>query len=277
MLRGDHEDQWSFSKRSSKAQKNALFQYPAMMVADMQRDLVEALLDDAPENPGPVFDPFIGSGTILSAGMTLGRDVVGWDVNPLAILICRVKAGPFHLQAFADAADRQTVSIDRHRHAQPRRPGRTQGVDQLGPVAQPRVEGEEPSVGDQQVAVAMRVDPVERVGCQRKQTVIRRQPVKQPRVGDVEPVIAPGGSRHDCRSATCDRPIPWRTRMTAACRAGVGVTPRTSRRVADHSGYSGCSASRSAASAYVIAHATAASTAWSSESSASYSPGSCRP
>jgi hypothetical protein len=105
-LRGDHEDQWSYSSRSSKAQKNALFQYPAMMVADMQRDLVKALLKDAPENSGPVFDPFIGSGTILSAGMVLGRDVVGWDVNPLAILICCVKAGPFQLQAFADAVDR---------------------------------------------------------------------------------------------------------------------------------------------------------------------------
>lgn len=38
--------------------------------------------------------------------MSLGRDVVGWDVNPLAILICRVKAGPFHLNAFEEAVSR---------------------------------------------------------------------------------------------------------------------------------------------------------------------------
>lgn len=38
--------------------------------------------------------------------MVLGRDIVGWDVNPLAILICRVKSGPFHLGAFAEAGVR---------------------------------------------------------------------------------------------------------------------------------------------------------------------------
>jgi hypothetical protein len=109
-LRGEHEDQWSYENRASAVNQTVLFQYPAMMVADMQRDLMAALLDRAPAPEGPVFDPFIGSGTILGAGMALRRDVVGWDVNPLAILICRVKAGPFHLGAFADAAQRTVPS-----------------------------------------------------------------------------------------------------------------------------------------------------------------------
>jgi hypothetical protein len=77
-----------------------------MMVADMQRELTEALLAQGQSGAGPVFDPFVGSGTIVGAGMALGRDVVGWDVNPLAILICRVKAGPFQLAAFEAAVDR---------------------------------------------------------------------------------------------------------------------------------------------------------------------------
>jgi hypothetical protein len=77
-----------------------------MMVADMQRELTAALLDENTDASGPVFDPFVGSGTVLSAGMVLGRDVVGWDVNPLAILICRIKSGPFHLGAFSEAAMR---------------------------------------------------------------------------------------------------------------------------------------------------------------------------
>jgi DNA methylase len=105
-LRGDHSDQWAYGNRSEKAQKNALFQYPAMMVGDMQRDLLKALLEDVPQADGPVFDPFVGSGTVLSAGMVLGRDVVGWDINPLAILICRVKSGPFHLGALSEAVAR---------------------------------------------------------------------------------------------------------------------------------------------------------------------------
>lgn len=105
-LRSEHEDHWSYGSRTLAANHRALFQYPAMMVADMQRDLTAVLLRQAQPASGPVFDPFVGSGTILGAGMALGRDVVGWDVNPLAILICRVKAGPFHLTAFADAVTR---------------------------------------------------------------------------------------------------------------------------------------------------------------------------
>lgn len=114
-LRGEHEDHWSYSDRTVAARRRALFQYPAMMVADMQRDLTAVLLEEAQPAKGPVFDPFVGSGTVLGAGMALGRDVVGWDVNPLAILICRVKAGPFHLTAFAEAVRRvapDTLSSD---------------------------------------------------------------------------------------------------------------------------------------------------------------------
>lgn len=109
-LRGDHVDQWAYGERTSTTNASVLFQYPAMMVADMQRELTAALLKDVPRHDGPVFDPFIGSGTVLSAAMELGRDVVGWDVNPLAILICRVKAGPFHLAAFASATKRAIPS-----------------------------------------------------------------------------------------------------------------------------------------------------------------------
>jgi len=101
-LRDGHEDHWSY-RGARGASESALFQYPAMMVADMQRDLTEALLAHRPKAKGPVFDPFVGSGTILGAAMELGRDFVGWDINPLAILICKVKAGPLHVDAFERA------------------------------------------------------------------------------------------------------------------------------------------------------------------------------
>lgn len=110
-LRGEHEDQWSYRDRKVASGRTVLFQYPAMMVADMQRELTATLLDfvSGSDAAAPIFDPFVGSGTILNAGMALGRDVVGWDVNPMAILICQVKGGPFHVRAFSDAVDR-TIS-----------------------------------------------------------------------------------------------------------------------------------------------------------------------
>ncbi len=104
-LRDSHEDHWAY-RGAGRAHKHALFQYPAMMVADMQRDLAAVLLDHAADATGPVLDPFVGSGTTLGAAMSLGRDFVGWDINPLAVLICKVKAGPLHVAAFADASTR---------------------------------------------------------------------------------------------------------------------------------------------------------------------------
>ena len=103
-MRQSHHDHWSYGERAHN--EGALFQYPAMMVADMQRDLTAALLAERPRAHGPIFDPFVGSGTVLMAAMLLGRDFVGWDINPLAILICQVKRGPFHLKAFEAASAR---------------------------------------------------------------------------------------------------------------------------------------------------------------------------
>lgn len=42
-----------------------------------------------------VFDPFVGSGTALTEAMMQGLDFVGFDVNPLAILLCRAKTIPY--------------------------------------------------------------------------------------------------------------------------------------------------------------------------------------
>jgi hypothetical protein len=46
-----------------------------------------------------VLDPFIGAGTTMTDCMTLGLDLGGQDINPLAILISRVKRGPFFQEA----------------------------------------------------------------------------------------------------------------------------------------------------------------------------------
>jgi hypothetical protein len=119
-LRSDHEDLWAYCDRRPAEQQTVLFQYPAMMVAEMQRDLSAMLLRQIPQGDGPLFDPFVGSGTILGAGMALGRDVVGWDINPLAILICRVKAGPMHLAAFEHAAARTCAPSPRARRIEER-------------------------------------------------------------------------------------------------------------------------------------------------------------
>jgi len=86
------DDRWTFSERASRIEEaRALFQYPAMMVGTMQRELMESIVDLQP-GVANIGDPFAGSGTVQSEAMYLGLDVVSQDINPLAVLLCRVKA-----------------------------------------------------------------------------------------------------------------------------------------------------------------------------------------
>jgi SAM-dependent methyltransferase len=52
--------------------------------------LVEQLIRSLPKK-ARILDPFCGCGTTLLAAQSLGHDCVGFDVNPLAVLITRVK------------------------------------------------------------------------------------------------------------------------------------------------------------------------------------------
>jgi hypothetical protein len=73
------------------------------MVPSMQRDILSILFQVAP-NSKVVMDPFVGSGTALTETLAAGRSFVGFDINPLAVLIARVKAMPHHADEFAAAA-----------------------------------------------------------------------------------------------------------------------------------------------------------------------------
>ncbi len=78
---------WDFTKYR---EKKVLIKYPAMMVAPMQEQLLQDILQYDPYITN-ILDPFVGSGTALVAGAKLGLDVYGIDINPLAILISRVR------------------------------------------------------------------------------------------------------------------------------------------------------------------------------------------
>ncbi|TFB17516.1 hypothetical protein E3V93_13225 [Microbacterium sp. 3H14] len=84
---------WDFADSGARSGGHAYFQYPAMMVPELQG----ALLDDAvAAAPGirRVYDPFVGSGTVLLESVYRGLSFHGTDINPMAILLCQVKADP---------------------------------------------------------------------------------------------------------------------------------------------------------------------------------------
>ena len=67
------------------------FEYPARMVAPVQRDII-GLIKSQQAGVRTCFEPFAGSGTVLLECMAQGLSVLGQDVNPLAVLLCRARA-----------------------------------------------------------------------------------------------------------------------------------------------------------------------------------------
>lgn len=73
-----------------RAHVHGFHAYPARAHPVTARRLVEAF---APAR-GLVLDPFCGSGTILIEAMLAGRDALGTDLNPLAVMLARAKTYP---------------------------------------------------------------------------------------------------------------------------------------------------------------------------------------
>ncbi len=86
-LNSYEKDYWDFA---DYRENNPITQYPAKMVAPMQKQLLNDILD-FDSNISNILDPFMGSGTVLEIGKELEKDVIGFDINPLAVLITRVR------------------------------------------------------------------------------------------------------------------------------------------------------------------------------------------
>jgi hypothetical protein len=100
-LSNERQQYWDFRLQAKRHAVHGLIQYPAMMIPQMQA----ALLEEVHETHGPaqkVLDPFVGAGTMLTETMRRGLDFTGFDINPLALLACKVKAGPYHIDSLTE-------------------------------------------------------------------------------------------------------------------------------------------------------------------------------
>ena len=90
-LQSDNHWDYQGNNNSERDYVHGFCTYPAMMVPKMQREMLDVCLNNLQDHSLRLLDPFAGSGTILVEGMLRGLDIVGIDVNPLAILLCKVK------------------------------------------------------------------------------------------------------------------------------------------------------------------------------------------
>lgn len=91
-----YSEEWDFRYSDTKEYTHSYHTYPAMMIPQIARKLIE---DYAPNNGvNLIFDPYMGSGTTLVEAKTKGIDCIGTDINPLARFMSTVKTSNYDVE-----------------------------------------------------------------------------------------------------------------------------------------------------------------------------------
>jgi len=87
---------WDFREADTKQFTHRIHTYPAMMIPQIARRLIYLYGKDAKT----LLDPFMGSGTsLVEASLTNQiKEAYGFDLNPLAFLISKVKTTPLDIE-----------------------------------------------------------------------------------------------------------------------------------------------------------------------------------
>jgi DNA modification methylase len=83
-------DNWDFADAHPDS-LSGIHPYPAKFIPEIPRKLIEAY---RPANGFAVLDPFCGSGTTLSEAQRASLPSIGIDLNPIAVMMSRVKTAP---------------------------------------------------------------------------------------------------------------------------------------------------------------------------------------
>ena len=107
-------DYWDFREDDTKEYTHGLHNYPAMMVCPISRNIIKMIKELQPVHA--LFDPFAGSGTVLVEGMLSGIETVaGNDINPLALLLTKVKTTPIKHDPLVKESDSLLSGISSRR------------------------------------------------------------------------------------------------------------------------------------------------------------------
>lgn len=85
---------WDFRNSNTKELTHCFHSYPAMMIPQIARRLLQKYASSAKT----LFDPYCGSGTSLVEANVKDINAIGTDLNPLARLIAKTKTTPIDIQ-----------------------------------------------------------------------------------------------------------------------------------------------------------------------------------
>ena len=91
-------DEWDFKSYRTKTYTHGFHTYPAMFIPQVARKVIEVFSSEGET----VCDIFCGSGTTLVESSLLNRNSIGIELNPLAVLIAKVKTTPIDPQTLTN-------------------------------------------------------------------------------------------------------------------------------------------------------------------------------
>lgn len=92
--RREIDESWDFRKSNTKEYTHCFHAYPAMMIPQVARRIIENYGTKA----STLFDPYCGTGTSLVEANLRGINAIGTDINPLARLIASTKTTRMDVQ-----------------------------------------------------------------------------------------------------------------------------------------------------------------------------------
>lgn len=108
-------DEWDFKSYQTKTYTHGFHTYPAMFIPQVARKLIEVFSSEH----DTVCDIFCGSGTTLVESSLLNRNSIGIELNPLAILIAKVKTTPIDPQTLTNNLKTILLDYDNIKNAMP--------------------------------------------------------------------------------------------------------------------------------------------------------------
>ena len=103
------DDTWSFRTANTKEYTHCYHTYPAMMIPQVARTLIERYSPQ--DGLHTLFDPYVGSGTSLVEASICGVDSIGTDLNPLARFISFVKTTHYNFHIVSKCFNQLYVQL----------------------------------------------------------------------------------------------------------------------------------------------------------------------
>lgn len=101
-------EKWEYAEADTQDHVHGLHLYPARMIPQIANRLIR-------ENSAlgqTVLDPFCGSGSVLAEALILGRNAIGIDINPLAIMISMAKTSLIDPKRLAPVMNRVLKNVE---------------------------------------------------------------------------------------------------------------------------------------------------------------------